>query len=49
MDEKELLVELDRWINENGLYNDFLTWAGKRGFDVDELESDYEKLVQEDY
>lgn len=47
MDEKELLIELDRWINENGLYNDFLNWAQEtRGFEINELDSYYEKLVQ---
>jgi hypothetical protein len=45
MDEQELLQELDNFLNEKGLYNEFLNWAEKRGFDVDELDSDYGRLI----
>jgi hypothetical protein len=45
MDEQELLQELDNFLNEKGLYNDFLKWAEDRGFDADELDSDYGRLI----
>lgn len=45
MDEKELLNELDEFLNEKGLYQSFLDWAEQKGFDRDELEFDIEILV----
>ena len=44
MDSVEIAKELLNYLNENGLYNNFLFWAEERGFDLDELENDIDNL-----
>jgi len=49
MDEKELLIEIDRFLNEFGYYEELLVWAENYGFNRNDFEADYEKAVQEEY
>ena len=44
MNVHEIAQEMLNYLNERGQYYSFLDWAENRGFDVEELENDLEKI-----
>jgi len=47
MDDKELATEFLNFINEMGMYHQFLAWEENRGFDKDQLEQDITKFEED--